>query len=195
MDVLTDALEAIHVKSLVSGRLELSAPWGLIGEPKQPGFVVVTRGTCWIQLEDAEPIQLGGGDFVLMPQMRSYSLRDERSSPVTPIAQLLANCPPRKNCQPGGVFVFGGGGAETTLVGGKFHFDDGDRNPLLRSLPPIIHIRGDKGTPVPWLDASLQFIAMEMASGQPGAETIVGRLADILFVQAIRAHIATAGWR
>ena len=27
MDVLTDALESIHVTSLLSGRLELTAPW------------------------------------------------------------------------------------------------------------------------------------------------------------------------
>ena len=31
-----------------------------------------------------------------------------------------------------------------------------------------------------------------MASGQPGAETVVSRLADILFVQAVRAHLARA---
>jgi len=34
---------------------------------------------------------------------------------------------------------------------------------------------------------------MEMSSGQPGAATIVSRLADILFVQAIRAHVAARG--
>jgi AraC-like DNA-binding protein len=52
---------------------------------------------------------------------------------------------------------------------------------------------------VKWLETSLQFMASEMASGQPGAETVVSRLADILFVQAVRAHLAqgragATGW-
>jgi transcriptional regulator GlxA family with amidase domain len=32
-----------------------------------------------------------------------------------------------------------------------------------------------------------------MASGEPGFETIVSRLADILVVQAVRAHLAQSG--
>ena len=55
MDVLTDALEAIHVKGMASGRLELTAPWGLVGEPKQPGFIVVTRGMCCLLYTSPSP--------------------------------------------------------------------------------------------------------------------------------------------
>ncbi len=43
------------------------------------------------------------------------------------------------------------------------------------------------------LEANLQFVASEMASGEPGFETIVSRLADILVVQAVRAHLAQTG--
>ena len=46
---------------------------------------------------------------------------------------------------------------------------------------------------VRWLEANLQFVASEMASGEPGFETIVSRLADILVVQAVRAHLAQTG--
>lgn len=193
MDVLTDTLAAIQVKSMLSGRFELTAPWGFRGEPKLPGFLVVTRGSCWLEVEGESPVELGSGDFVFMPHAQAYTVRDQPTTPVAPILQILGDCPRRRACQPGGVFSWGGGGAATTLVGGKFQFNDGDNNPLLRSLPAVVHIRGDKGTPMPWLDTSLQFIANEMASGQPGAETIVSRLADILLVQAIRAHVAQSG--
>lgn len=178
---------------MLSGRFELSAPWGFRGEKKQASFLVVTRGSCWLRIDGEESVHLGGGDFVLMPHATSYEVRDQPDTPATPILEILGGCPQRRDCQPGGVFSWGGGGAQTTLVGGKFDFDDGIKNPLLRALPSMIHIRGDQGTPMPWLDASLQFIAMEMKSGQPGAETIVSRLADIFFVQAIRAHITQSG--
>lgn len=65
--------------------------------------------------------------------------------------------------------------------------------PLIGALPPLIHIKGDEGSPVRWLESMLQFLAAESASPVPGAETIRNRLADILFVQTIRAHIAGAG--
>jgi transcriptional regulator GlxA family with amidase domain len=57
----------------------------------------------------------------------------------------------------------------------------------------VLHAKGDAGTTVRWLEANLQFVASEMASGQPGFETIVSRLADILVVQAVRAHVAQTG--
>jgi AraC-like DNA-binding protein len=64
---------------------------------------------------------------------------------------------------------------------------------LFDSLPPVLHVKGDAGTTVRWLEANLQFVASEMASGEPGFETIVSRLADILVVQAVRAHLAQSG--
>jgi AraC-like DNA-binding protein len=194
MDVLTDALEAIHITSVVSGRLELSAPWGMRKAPKSPGFFVVIRGSAWFEMDGMDaPLQIGGGDLVLLPHGLAHSLRDSLSTPLVPAEQIFSGCPQRKDCQPGGVFAYGGGGALTTVVGGKIQFEDGANNPLLRALPPMIHVRGDNGTPMPWLETCLRFIATEMASGQPGASTIVSRLADILFVQAIRAHVLTRG--
>lgn len=193
MDVLSDALEAIHVRSSLSGRLELTAPWGIYLEPQSPGFFVITRGACWFDMVGlAAPIQISGGDFVLLPHGVRHSLRDSPTTPAVSAERLFQGCPQSRKCQPGGVFEYGGGGALTTVVGGKIEFENGFANPLLRALPPMIHIRGD-ATPVPWLEAGLRFIAMEMLSGGPGAATIVNRLADILFVQAIRTHALESG--
>jgi AraC-like DNA-binding protein len=195
MDVLTDALEAIHLKSVIFGRLELTAPWGLRFEEGRPGFFVVTRGTCWLEVNGVdEAIQLAGGDFVLLPKGQGHSLKDHRRTRALPMAEALGKSPGhRKGCQPGGILSYGGGGALTTVIGGCFLFEDGEHNPLVAALPPVVHVRGDGGTAIQWLEASLQFVASEMASGQPGAETVVRRLADILFVQAVRAHLAQSG--
>ena len=195
MDVLTDVFEAVHVLSVVSGRLELTAPWGLRKDGGHAGFYVVTRGTCWLEAEGQdEPIQLAGGDFVLLPRRQAHVLRDSLSTQPTPASEVFRTCPKSaKGCQPGGILRHGGGGALTTLVAGAFQFEDAEKNPLIASLPPVVHVQGDGGTAVQWLEASLQFMASEMASGQPGAETVVKRLADILLIQAVRAHLAQTG--
>ena len=194
MDVLTDVLESIHVRSLVAGRFEFTAPWGLRMTRGVPGFYVVTRGMFWLEVEGlGDPIQLAGGDFVVLPKGQAHVIRDNRRTKALPCEDVLNSCANRKGCQPGGVFQYGGGGAATTIVGGAFRIDDAASNPLIRSLPPIIHVRNDRGTPVEWLEATLHFVASEMAAGQPGAATVVSRLADILFVHAVRAHLAHAG--
>lgn len=194
MDVLTDALEAIHLKSRVYGRLELSAPWGLRMEGGRSGFYVITRGTCWLELPGVDPIQLASGDFVLLPKGQPHTIRDSRRTRAAAAAEVFAKrAQSAQGCQPGGIRRYGGGGALTTMVGGCFVFEDGQTNPLVASLPPVVHVKGDGGAAVRWLEASLQFVASEMAAGQPGAETVVSRLADILFVQAVRAHLAQCG--
>ena len=81
------------------------------------------------------------------------------------------------------------------MVGGRFTFEDGVSTPLIDALPPLIHIKGDEGSPVRWLESALQFLAAEAGSAMPGAETIRNRLADILFVQAIRGTSTPTGRR
>ncbi|MEZ5318186.1 MAG: AraC family transcriptional regulator [Vicinamibacterales bacterium] len=201
MDVLTDVLQAIRVRSVVSGRLECTAPWGLGIPGGHPTFYLVTRGTCWLSLDQAggpaaspRTVQIDGGDFVVLPRGQGHAILDSPATPVRPVVEVLTSCPRKQKCQPGGIFRYGGDdGATTTLVWGCFEVETGAYDPLLLSLPPLIHVRGDQGTTVRWLEATMQFVASEMASGLPGAETVVSRLADILFVQAIRAHLAEAG--
>jgi AraC-like DNA-binding protein len=194
MDVLTDVLESIHARSLFLGRFELTAPWGLSFEGPGLGFCLVTRGTGILEAEGAPgPITLAGGDFVLLQKKQKHSIRDSMDSPIRPACEVLQTCPNQQGCQPGGIFRYGGGGAPTTLIGGRFEIEDGEHNPLLRSLPSFIHIQGDRGNPVPWLETTLQFVSSEMASGLPGASTVVSRLADVLLVQAVRSHLSQHG--
>jgi AraC-like DNA-binding protein len=196
MDVLTDVLEAARMKSGLYGRLELTAPWGLSFDRGAPHFCVVTRGTCWLHVDvegTADPIQLGGGDLVFLPKGSPHAIKDAPATPALPVEQALGSCDRARENQPDGIVRYGGGGAATTLVAGYFSTEKGAPNLLFDSLPPVVHVKGDAGTTVRWLEANLQFVASEMASGEPGFETIVSRLADILVVQAVRAHLAQTG--
>jgi hypothetical protein len=87
---------------------------------------------------------------------------------------------------------YGGAGAATTLVAGYFATENGARK-LVFDFSAHTAATGGAGTTIHWLEANLQFVASEMASGEPGFETVVSRLADILFVQAARAHLARDG--
>lgn len=196
MDVLTDMLQTVRLRSHLYGRMELTAPWGMrIDTPHQAGFFVVSRGNCWLEVIGADnPVPLAGGDFVFLPKARCHILRDALDTAAAPIVEVIRGWegPPH-------LLRYGGGGIPVSLVFGCFTFEDKGRNPLVESLPPMIHIRADSEPSVQWLETTLQFVASEAASSLPGAETVTNRLADILFVQAVRAHIAggscqVSGW-
>lgn len=191
MDVLTDVMQTVRVRSNLYGRAEFTAPWGIEVpyEPGRAGFFVISRGSCWLEMEALEnPVPMAGGDFAFFPQGGPYRLRDALDSPVTPVCNIES-----KQDQRGRVCTFGGGGAPTTAIWGCFEFEGGGRNPLLESLPPMIHLTAESGPHVQWLQSTLQFVTSESASALPGAETVVNRLTDILFVHAIRAYIAGCG--
>jgi AraC-like DNA-binding protein len=191
MDVLTDVMQTVRVRSNLYGRAEFTAPWGIEvpHEPGRAGFFVISRGSCWLEIDGLEnPVPLAGGDFVFFPQGGPYWLRDSLDSPVTPVADVDSTEDSR-----GKVCSLGGGGAPTSAIWGCFEFEGGGRNPLFQSLPRMIHLTAESGPHVQWLQSTLQFVTSEIASALPGAETVANRLTDILFVHAIRAFIAGCG--
>jgi AraC-like DNA-binding protein len=101
---------------------------------------------------------------------------------------------------PRGVFRGGGYGALTKLVCGTLRFDDRATDPLLAVMPKVVHVKRSGAGAAPWLYATLVHLRSELRSGRPGADAVVSRLMDVLFIQAMRAYFATesndpkSGW-
>jgi transcriptional regulator GlxA family with amidase domain len=89
------------------------------------------------------------------------------------------------------VVHYGGGGVPTTIVSGWFSFGPISVKPLKRLLPELILVKSDQAQSLA-LHATSQLLAAEMAEPAPGSEVMVNRLADILFIQCVRAHIASS---
>jgi hypothetical protein len=64
--------------------------------------------------------------------------------------------------------------------------------PLLELMPPLLHVRMDEAR-TQAMQATLQLLAMEADTPGPGSGLVVSRLADIIVVQALRAHAVAAG--
>ena len=196
-DVLTDVLETVRVGAACYGRVEAAAPWGIgvAADEEDAKFHVLLRGECWLDVEGQDAIHLSGGDLVALPHGHAHALRDLPGSPIRPLTELFTA--PSGKCQSS--IITGGDGASATLVTGSFHFEDRRNNPLLSVLPPVIVLPGELSRNVHWLEPTLKFIACEAASGRPGAQTVVSRLADVLFIQIVRGYLATlppgaSGW-
>lgn len=183
MDPLADVFTSMRVESVMYGRLEATAPWGIsFDAPAQAKFGMVLRGSCWLIVAgEGKPIPLRGGDCYLLPRGLEYELRDQLDTPVRMFSEVLQPCTD--------VMHYGGGGAATTIIGGKFIFDVPSSAPLTDLLPSVIHIRSDDSQTLS-LQNTLRALAAELTSPGPGSQVIVSRLADTLFVQAVRAHLA-----
>ena len=79
------------------------------------------------------------------------------------------------------------------IVGGHFVLTGSHADILLKSLPPIVHIRkeSDKAA-MRW---SLERMREELRDPQPGGSLIAQQLAYMMLVQALRLHLADGGAR
>ncbi|MCY1078256.1 AraC family transcriptional regulator [Archangium lansingense] len=189
-DVLADVLDAMRLSTLMHGRFELGAPWG-IQFPGSPGahLIVVARGSARLEVEGVDGvIILSAGDLALFPHGGGHTLRDAEGSPLHTLGH--GECQRARGVGP---IRIGGDGARTSLVAGSFRLGAAPRMPLFEGLPRVIHITADDPVTSPSLAPIVQLLITESASSSPGAAVIMSRLADILFVQALRTHIAGNG--
>jgi hypothetical protein len=71
--------------------------------------------------------------------------------------------------------------------GGYTYHHDG-AHPVLSLLPPVVHLPAAAAGST--LHATLPMLAAELSHHQPGTQTVVDRLVDILFVHILRAWTA-----
>ncbi|RJG07800.1 AraC family transcriptional regulator [Noviherbaspirillum cavernae] len=187
MDPLDDVFAAMRVQSAVYARLEATAPWGLsLAGGQSARFGLVVRGGCLLSVEGVvQPIALTAGDCYVLARGTPYVLRDKAGTPTVSCTSVVRD-------RIGGVVDLGGGGTPATVICGWFTFDELSAQPLVELLPTVLHVRMDQAR-VHALQATLQLLAMETEQPGLGSSLVISRLADIVFVQAIRAHVAASG--
>ncbi|AKZ63433.1 AraC family transcriptional regulator [Herbaspirillum hiltneri N3] len=187
MDPLDEVFAAMRVEQALHARLEATAPWGLHTRriDGTTRFGLMLRGRAWLSMGDAalvQPVRLEQGDCFFIPRGAAYTLQDDIGSPTI-------NCVDAVRNSVDGVVVIGGKdeGEQATVLSGWFHVDPHGAG-ALSELPPLLHVRMDDAR-TRMLQSSLQLLALETTRPGLGSGLIVSRLADILFVQAVRAHV------
>jgi AraC-like DNA-binding protein len=190
------------VAAVVHSRLEATAPWGLLREVELPEklsaseeiispselayFGMISRGNCWLSVQGiADPLPLTGGDCFLLAPKTSFIMRDNPRTQPRSFCEIA----PKTSSN---VVHYGGGGAPTTIVYGFLRFDRVNLKPMTQLLPSLILIKADQARTLA-LHTTLQLLASEMAEQQPGSEVAANRLAEVLFIQTLRAHIRSEG--
>jgi AraC-like DNA-binding protein len=132
------------------------------------------------------PIALQGGDLVAFPHGDAHTLVDAPEGAALPAEEIVQG----QNLDHYGPVTHGGSGLPATVLCGYFQFDRDHPHPLVAVLPALIHIRGTDSYDFAWLQTAINFMIHETRTAKPGSEAVVNRLAEVLFVQMVRAHIA-----
>lgn len=182
MDPLSDVLSLLHVESATSGRLEAGGNWALRSSAQEHiTFCALLSGPCWLITSDRDdPIEMKPGDCLLATDSAAVRLCSDPAMNSPDGVRTLAPAAP--------ALLRIGDGAETSLIGARFRFDEAYAKSILRFLPATIHIRA--GTPSA---ASLQTILYKLQDEidvpRLGRELVVDHLVHLALVQAMRGYL------
>lgn len=185
-DALNDVLAHLYVRGALYCRADLRPPWAFSMDRKPiGGFHAIAQGKGWLEVEgEKQQIEVSRGDLIVLPHGHGHSLRDTPARSPTPLEEIIAQNP----LEDGIRLRVGNRGPTTVLLCGGFQLEGRSAHPLLANLPKVIHIRGRNGSAASWVQSTLRHIEMETRVVRPGAQTLIAKLSDILFIQVVREY-------
>ncbi len=74
------------------------------------------------------------------------------------------------------------------MICGFLGCDSAEGNPVISTLPPLLKLNVEQGGAAEWIRSTFQYAAEEVAAGRPGSETVLAKLSELLFVEAVRRY-------
>jgi AraC-like DNA-binding protein len=195
MDPLSDLLRVVRLDGAYFYMVEAAEPWSVESAPATElsprilpsaehliSYHILTDGRCYGGLLGEEQIEMGAGDVIVFPHGDPHIMSSAPDIKRGPDVMALASAP-----YPETVFLGAPGKPDATFVCGYLGCDLRPFNPLLAALPHRMHIRGLSSA---WLMAFTRQLTEESHLGRPGANTVLTRLAELMFIEVIRRYLA-----
>ena len=208
MDALSDVLRLVRLEGGVFLRAEFTAPWCIRSQVAASDcaplltdvdrlilYHYVVEGRCAFVVSGQPPMEIGPGDAVIFPRNDPHVMGSDISLEPIDSHSIL------KPSSSGNLAYInhGGGGAMTRIVCGFLGYRRVEGNPLIDALPPVLHLDTRESSAAAWIQSSFQFAADETAMGRAGTDSVLAKISELLFVEAIRRYIdalpeAEKGW-
>ena len=150
-------------------------------------YHVVTEGACWGGLTDEPSVRLETCDIIVFPHGDAHTLSsapDMQSSPKPALYSRYA-----RSGLPVPVQTGGGGPERTRFVCGFLGCDIRPFNPLIATLPRLLHMRDTSDGGRGWLSQFVQLALAEAHDKRAGSDSILARLSELMFVEVVRRHL------
>lgn len=196
MDLLSNILSHMRLTGTLYFRTSFTTPWSVKVPPYErvARFHFAHQGRCFVRIDEvADPVKLEQGDLIIITRGASHTLYCDPKTEKQ--ALMLDQVVEQSGFTGSGTLVYGDTGTdhETQLVCGHFAFDSEANHPLIEALPPFIHIQNYGQESGSWMESTLKVIGAEAGRGRPGSDLIAMKMSEIIFAQALRTHLASAG--
>jgi AraC-like DNA-binding protein len=207
-DLFESALRRLRLEGAIFLRAEYREPWAYESLPGpdtarilRPGtdrvilFHVVASGTCWVRVGDQERHWATAGDVIVLPYGDQHSMGGIGESEAVPLMTFM-EAPPWKRMP---LLRHGADGAQTDVVCGYLHSEDVLFDPALRVFPSAFVVRPSGPAGADWVRANIEYALAQAGTGPSAPDAIPTRLPEMLLVEVLRQHLATApaldhGW-
>lgn len=199
MDALSDVLQAVRLTGSIFFDVRASEPW--VAETPEgrsvvsamfPGsehmicYHVITQGSCWASVTGEQPIQLHTGDIIILPHGDMHVLSSKPGLRKSPNMAMYRR--PEDGKLPSAISMGESGGNGAEFICGFLGCDVQPFNPLLAALPRMIRV-SDRSSGV--LATYVRFAISESRDSRIGGQSVLGRLSELMFVDAVRRYLET----
>ena len=198
MDPISDMLRSMRLTGGIFLDAEFTAPWCLqskIGpedcapftpEPRQIiAYHYVTAGRLLLKVNRQKPATVQRGEIVVLPRNDAHVIGSALNLRPISADHLIRPNPAGGLAQ----IIHGGGGERTHIICG-FLGNDMSHNGLIAMLPSVMKLDVTEGASGDWIESSLRFAAKEMADGKMSSPAMLAKLAELLFMEAVRRYLA-----
>ncbi len=194
MDPLSDVLRAVRLNGAFFYLVEAAEPWSVAADAACElvprvlpdvehliSYHILLEGSAWGGLAGEPQVPLHPGDVIVFPHGDPYFMSSIEGERVN--LQRVGTAPAR---YPGTVVLGPAEGCNTRFVCGFLGCDMRPYNPLLASLPRRLLAQGVASG---WLAQFPRQVVDESRAGRVGSETMLTRMAELLFIEVVRRYV------
>jgi AraC-like DNA-binding protein len=198
-DALSEVLRGVRLTGAIFLRADMTEPWGFQAPAAgtasallAPGteclvpFHLVTEGGATIRVEGCEPLRLEPGEIVVLPRGDAHVLENGAAPELVDTSALLPAILEGLVLSERG----GGGGPATRFICGYVGCDRQAEKLFLAGLPAVFKVGVREDGSATWIESAIRHLVSESETSRPGSRALLARLAEALFIETLRRHMA-----
>lgn len=192
MDEFAGLLDGPRARDAFLLRVVMDPPWSIRIQDEAPlSVTAVVRGDLWLAPDRGEPVRLRAGDVAVVRGPDHYAMSDDPATPPHVIVHPGQHCTTLRGedlatAMTLGVRTWGNGrDGSTVLLTGTYQTPREISQRLLAALPPLLVLSADA-----WDSPLVPLLADEIGRSDPGQETVLDRLLDLLLIAVLRTWLA-----
>ena len=207
IDPLSEVLRSVRLTGGIFLDAQFTAPWCvhtnilaedcgafLVKPPLLIAYHFVIAGRFLLSIEGEPTVEVRAGEIVLLPRNDVHTLASASGIAPTSARHLI-----QPSADGGLAQISHGGGGEIAHLVCGFLGSEESYNPLIATLPRVLKLDVREGVSRDWVEASVRYAASELTAGRFASSSLMSRLSELLFVEAMRQYSVTftdqdAGW-